>query len=401
MSLSLRPTLSALLRNRTGATLVALQIAIALAVLVNALYIVHQHVEKMSRPTRIDESNLFGLYSFEYTAHFDYNATLQEDLAWMRSLPGVVDATPANAMPLGISGSASGFTTLPEDKGNRAEVNFFQMDEHGLNTLGVRLLAGRNFRADEILPAESTAQPHQIIITQAVANKLFPHENALGRVIYDGSDAVTIIGIIDDMIGTGYWGYESPVQVGIYPQLPQRHGHGYLVRSVPKRRDALMRQVEQHLSTSNQDRVIMRVHAVEQDKRDLYATDRAMGDFLVAVTMLMVAVTALGIFSLATFNVATRTRQIGTRRAVGARRRDIVSYFLVENGVITAAGVVVGCLLALGIGSWLSYTYAMPRLDLYYLVGGVLLIWIVGQLAAWWPARRASAVSPSVATRTV
>ena len=61
----------------------------------------------------------------------------------------------------------------------------------------------------------------------------------------------------------------------------------------------------------------------------------------------------------------------------------------------------VGCALALGAGYWLSIAYALPRLNLYYLVGGVLLLWGIGQLAAWQPARRAAAVSPSVATRTV
>jgi putative ABC transport system permease protein len=115
----------------------------------------------------------------------------------------------------------------------------------------------------------------------------------------------------------------------------------------------------------------------------------------------VIAVTALGVFALATFNVSTRTKQIGTRRAVGARRRDIVRYFLIENGLIMSGGVLTGCALALVAGFWLSVHYALPRLDLYYLVGGVLALWGLGQLAAWQPARRAAAVPPSVATRTV
>jgi putative ABC transport system permease protein len=119
------------------------------------------------------------------------------------------------------------------------------------------------------------------------------------------------------------------------------------------------------------------------------------------VTALVIGVTCLGIFALATFNVSTRTKQIGTRRAVGARRRDIVRYFLVENALVTGGGVVVGCALALAVGYWLSVQYALPRLNLYYLVGGVLALWGIGQLAAWQPARRAAAVPPSVATRTV
>jgi putative ABC transport system permease protein len=140
---------------------------------------------------------------------------------------------------------------------------------------------------------------------------------------------------------------------------------------------------------------------VEYYKKLLYRDDRNMGIFLITVTALLLAVASLGIFGLATFNVSARTKQIGTRRAVGARRADIVRYFMVENGLITTAGIVVGCALALAIGYWLSLQYQLPRLDLYYLVGGVLALWLIGQAAAWQPARRAAAVSPSVATRTV
>jgi putative ABC transport system permease protein len=162
-----------------------------------------------------------------------------------------------------------------------------------------------------------------------------------------------------------------------------------------------MRTVEEHMSRSNPDRVIDWVRPLNYFRNLSYLGDRAMEIYLVTVTALMIAVTCLGIFALATFNVSTRTKQIGTRRAVGARRRDIVRYFLVENGLITSAGVVAGCALALGAGYWLSLEYALPRLNLYYLVGGVLLLWAIGQLAAWQPARRAAAVPPSVATRTV
>jgi putative ABC transport system permease protein len=69
--------------------------------------------------------------------------------------------------------------------------------------------------------------------------------------------------------------------------------------------------------------------------------------------------------------------------------------------MITTTGIAVGSALALGVGYWLSKQYQLPRLDLYYLVAGIPILWIIGQLAVWQPARRASAVSPSVATRTV
>jgi putative ABC transport system permease protein len=406
MSLDIRPVVSALLRNRTGAVLVAFQIAIALAVLVNAVFIVHQRIEKMSRPTRIDDLNLFGVRTAEFTNRFNYDASVHEDLAYLRSLPDVVSASVSNSVPLGLSGSSQTVWTRPDSKGARAQINYFSMDEQGLNTLGVRLISGRSFRAEEILPPVTPTNTAdfvpQLIVTQAVAEALFPHQNALGKTVYDSlGKPATITGIIDNMIGTGWWGYEAVDHVAITPQLPRMYGFDYLVRTKPGRRDAIMRTVEEHLSTSNPDRVVQFVRSVEYFKKLLYRDDRNMGVFLITVTALLLAVASLGIFGLATFNVSARTKQIGTRRAVGARRGDIVRYFMVENGLITTAGIVVGCALALAIGYWLSLQYQLPRLDLYYLVGGVLALWLIGQAAAWQPARRAAGVSPSVATRTV
>jgi putative ABC transport system permease protein len=173
------------------------------------------------------------------------------------------------------------------------------------------------------------------------------------------------------------------------------------VRTRPGQLGAVARLIEAHLAKSNPDRVIDFVRPLTYFKNFSYLGDSSMEIFLLTVTALVVGVTGLGVFALATFNVSTRTKQIGTRRAVGARRGDIVRYFMVENGLITGAGILTGCALALAAGYWLSAQYALPRLDLYYLVGGVLALWGIGQLAAWQPARRASAVPPSVATRTV
>ena len=122
---------------------------------------------------------------------------------------------------------------------------------------------------------------------------------------------------------------------------------------------------------------------------------------VVTVIALLLGIAALGVFGLAAFNVSTRTKQIGTRRAVGARRFDIVRYFLVENWMVTTVGVFAGCALALLLGYWLSTAFELPRLKLYYLLAGVVGLWAVGLAAALVPARRASLVSPAVATRTV
>lgn len=407
MNLHLRPILSALLRNRTGAILVSLQIAIALAVLVNAVYIVKQRVDKIGRPTGMEVENIFAISSEGFTGDFDLETTIREDVAWLRGLDGVVAVTPINAVPLSGSGSSTGLSVEPGDTINSKPANYFEIDHQGLEALGLRLVAGRSFREDEILPPRTmetaTEFTPQIIVTQALARELFPDGDALGRTVYNpnGGPAI-IVGIVEHMHGS-WVSWDKVDHVFFLPRLAFPFGPRsfYMVRTKPERLQDTMRRAEEYLSTSNPNRVIDWVRPLEMFRKRSYLGDRNMGIFLVAVTTLLLAITALGIFGLATFNVSTRTKQVGTRRAVGARRADIVRYFMVENWLITTTGVIVGCALALGVGYWLSVEYELPRLDVYYLVGGVLALWALGQLAAWQPARRAARIPPAVATRTV
>jgi putative ABC transport system permease protein len=404
MSIPFRPIISALLRNRTGALLVAVQISIALAVLVNAVYIVKQRVDKMNRPTGLDDQNIFVVSSTGFAHDFDYDATLREDLDYLRSMPEVVSAIAVNGVPLSGGGSATNLNKVPHEPARGQNGNYFTVDEHGLDTFGLRLVAGRNFRPDEILAPPSTVQGYaspQIILTKPLAEALFPpNGEALGKTVYDVDDKPsTVIGIVENMMGSWVWN-DHPDYAYLVPRLPIGPAVRYMVRAQPGQRDAAMRMAEEHMSASNARRAINWVRPLALFKKNSYLADRNMGVFLVTVTTLLLAITSLGIFGLATFNVSTRTKQIGTRRAVGARRRDIVRYFLVENWMITTGGVVIGCILALAIGYWLSREYHLPRVDLYYLVAGVAVLWGLGTLAAWQPARRAARVSPALATRT-
>jgi len=406
MSLDIRPTLSALLRNRTGAVLVAAQVAIALAVLTNAAYIIVQRIEKIHRPTGIDEHNLFVIESAGFTARFHQKASIEEDLAYLRGLSGVIAATASNSIPLSDMGDNESLVTRPDAR-RSGYINAVEIDEQGLETLGVRLISGRNFRHEEIQPPRTRSDASGfvpvIIVSRELGEYLFPHQNPLGKQVFDAfNHSATIIGVVDPVMGT-FPGSQHPGRVFFEPRMPDEFFIvvNYLVRTQPGQRDALLRLAESHLATSNLDRVINFVRPLTYFRNRSYLGDSSMEIYLLTVTALVIAVTSLGIFALATFNVSTRTKQIGTRRAVGARRRDIVRYFLIENGMITSAGVLAGCALALVGGYWLSVNYALPRLNLYYLVGGVLALWGIGQLAAWQPARRAAAVSPSVATRTV
>ncbi len=405
MNLNIRPILSALLRNRTGAVLVSLQIALALAVLVNATYIAKQRLESVNRPTGVDEANLFAIDAAGFTQRYDYASSVRDDLAYLRSLDGVVAATVTGSIPLSGSGNGAPFFRTPDHKpSNQVPAYLYEMDEQGLQTLGAHVIAGRSFTQAEIMPPMTPENSQRaipgVVLTQSLADELIPGGHAVGKTIYDPfGRPTTVIGVASDMAGP--WNFPgSPKGIAWVPQQPLIYGFHYLVRAKPGQRDTLMRIAPEHLAESNHDRAIRSVHSVESYKKSLFLTEKVTAIFLVMVTALVLAVATLGIFGLAIFNVSTRTKQIGTRRAVGARKLDIIQYFLVENGLITSVGIVVGCAMALGVGYWLSLHYHLPRLDLYYLTGGILGLWALGQLAAWHPARRAATVSPSVATRT-
>jgi putative ABC transport system permease protein len=404
--MEIRPILSALLRNRAGAILVAVQIAITLAIVVNAVYVTQQRVQHIGRPTGIDDQNIFSFWVNGYEKDYDFLGMVREDLAMLRQMPGIIDVTPINQVPLSGSGSSTQFYSQPDKKGEKSPTAYYFTDEHGVNALGVKLSAGSTFDATAVEYKEEDDQepgwPAEAVISQGLAKALFKDESALGKTLYDDqSDPIRIVGVIEHMHGA-WVGWDKLDRTILLPRVGGGLSTQYLIRTRPGEMDRLMSDVEAALRKRDPNRVIaLPMKKMSDQKRESYAGDSLMAVTLTTVTALVLVFSSLGIFGLATFNVNNRTRQIGTRRAIGARKLDIIRYFMTENWLVTTLGVVVGCGLALAAGFWLSNEYQMPRLDLYYLLGGVLGLWAVGQLAAWQPSRKAAKVSPAMATRNV
>lgn len=401
--MEVRPILSALLRNRAGAILVALQIAITLAIVVNAVYVAQQRLTKIGRPTGLDDQNIFSFWITTYEKDYDFLGMIREDMTLLRRMPGIVEAAPINQVPLSGSGSSTTFYSQPEKKGENSPANYYPTDEHGAKALGVTLSAGASFDANavEYKTKDEQGWPPVAMISQGLATALFKDQPALGRTFYDDQNhPIKVVGVISHMHGS-WVGWDKVDRVMLAPRVGPGPSLQYVIRVQPGEIDRLMTAVDVALRKRDPNRVVGEMHKMSDQKRSSYAGDSLMAVTLSTVTGLVLIFSALGIFGLATFNVNNRTRQIGTRRAIGARRRDIVRYFMIENWFVTTLGVVVGCGLALSAGFWLSNQYQMPRLDLYYLLGGVLGLWAVGQFAAWQPSLRAAKVSPAMATRNV
>ncbi len=399
-----RPMLSSLMRNKTGPLLVALQVAVTLAIVINSLFIVIQRIEKMNRETGMDVNNVVVAYVRGFGEDFDTVSSIRNDLDLIKAIPGVITATISNHVPLSGSGSGTGLRTVADEAIEPTSTARYRWDENGLDSLGIKLDRGRNFYPEEIndyLPTTNLPAPASILVTQELADALFPDEEALGKTVYWGSmEPSTIVGIIGHMHGS-WVNWDKLGHVVVQPGRPAYTTNKYIIRTEPGMRDELMPIIEQKLGEANQRRVIKSVETLEEMAASSYRRDRGMAIILVLVITLLVGLTALVLVGLSSFNVTQRTKQIGTRRALGASRLDIIRQFILENWVITTAGAIIGCALTVAIAYWLEVSFETPRLDWRFLPTGIVALWLLSTLAVFVPARRAAGIPPAVATRTV
>ena len=403
--MEIRPILSALMRSKVSMILIGLQVALTLAIVCNALFIIHERLQRMDRPSGMNEADTFIISSTGFGQGFDVKSSQQADLALLRSLPGVADATSAITVPMSQSGWSTGVSLKPNQTTDTASTALYLVDAHGLSAYGVQLVEGRDFKPEEVQfkTFNERVVPTSVIVTRALAQRLFPDGDALGKQVYYDNEGPTstIIGIVE-RLQTPWLDSDFIDNSTLAPVLfPYGNATRYVVRAEPGRRDEVIKVVEQKLQEANPSRILSKVRTLEQVRAEGYANDRAMAIILGAVIFALLAITALGIVGMASFWVAQRTRQIGTRRALGATRFDILRYFQLENFIITSIGLVVGGVLAYALSLWLMSAFQAPRLPWHYVPVGFLCLWTLGQLAVLGPALRASRVPPAVATRSV
>ncbi len=409
--MQVKPILAALHRHKAGTVLIALQIALTLAIVCNALFIIHQRLAHLSEPTGIDEADTFVIRSqwAEQMSTQQIAAQIHADLNALRQLPAVRDAAPTNGCPLCGQGEDDFVMLSPEQTVPTTDSDVYSGDEHLLDTLNLKLVAGRAFRADEVGVSGSHdfTVPPVVIVTKTLADRLFPDGSALGKSIYVmNSSPSTIIGIVERLQRQSVltWEQAYAYQSMLWPQIGAGPGGAtYLVRAKPGQLAAAMREAPKALYGQNRMRIIDASDGVldyAQIRQRAYAIDRGMAILMGIVSVVLLAITGAGIVGLTSFWVGQRRRQIGIRRALGATRGDILGYFLTENLLIGIGGVLLGALLAIGLNLWMVVRFGMPHLSLLYVAAGVVVLLLLGQGAVLAPALRASRVSPVEATRS-
>ena len=410
--MEIRPILSALLRSKTGAILVAVQVALSLAILANALHIVNVRQEVAARPSGVAaEGDVFHLLArnLRPLGHNEELALQKRLAAAARAVPGVVSVAQVSQVPLSRNGSNSGFAASRKQENSSAIAAVYITPDSLIKTWGLKLVEGRDFTPAEIVEIDQNVTeefPPQVIVTRAMAEKIHPGGgSALGMPLFlgtgEGAQQLQVVGVVERLQSQGAEVGDKGEYSVLFPVRLTGDGDTLLtIRAEAGQRDRVMKEAEQAIRAATPDKLIVRLRTLDEDRDTRYRADRAMSWMLITVSALLLLVTASGIVGIASLWVTQRRKQIGVRRALGARRIDILRYFLTENFMITSVGVAAGVLLALGLNQLLVSQLEMARLPPGYLLAGALVFWLLGVGAVYGPAWRAASISPATATRS-
>jgi putative ABC transport system permease protein len=400
--LEIKPIFNALRRSKAGALMLLIQIAITMAIVSNAAFIIKEKVEYLGQDTGYPEDEIFSFAVMTYGKDIDLAQKFRENDTLLRNIPGVINASLFSDIPLSGSGSASSFRLDPDPTDSKSvRAAYTNTDEHGIDVFGVKIIAGRNFTADEVIrTVDRSISPNIAIVSKNFLDEIFPDGDGLGNTIYFGRNPLKIVGVVEKMMGP-WLGDSAAENMVILPAVRAASFQKIAIRTEASERAAVMRQIEDLMLADYDKRVIVQVQALDQAKADYNAGDVLMMRMLIVLIIVLVLVTALGIFGITVFNINKRTKQIGTRRALGARKSAIVRYFLVENALICTAGIGFGIIGALALGQALFEYYSLPALDYLYIVATAVFVFSFSLLSVVLPANRAANISPSVATRSI
>ena len=406
--MEIRPILSTLSRHKAAAALIVLEVALSCAIICNAVFLISTRVDRMQRPTGMADSEIVRINVAGIGDDENADALVKQDVASLRAIPGVISASSLNHVPFDNSSWNSSISLKPEQEMPNMNTGVY-LGANLIDTLGLKLVEGRDFTADEYVNWGELSETNgkltipAVILTRTVAEKLFPGESAVGKNVYAwNSDNIPhrVVGVVDLLIRPNDNGGPAEAQYSMILPIKDLSMGRFALRTMPERRDEVLKAAVATLEKNSARRIILRQDSFADVIAKYYQQDRAMAWLLVSVIVALLVVTALGIVGLASFWVQQRTKQIGVRRALGATRGQILRYFQTENFLLATIGIVLGMLLAYAINQLLMGKYELPRLPLIYLPVGAVLLWLLGQIAVYGPARKAASVPPAVATRS-
>jgi putative ABC transport system permease protein len=394
------PIIRALKRNKIRFLLIVVQIAITLAVVTNAITMIRTVSEKMNKSSGFDDENIVWVSTKPFAPGFKdlpYRiSVVNADLRAIQGIPGVVAVSNTNFLPW-AGGGSSGEVAAGGGDGSKFRTQMYYNTPGILEALGVHLVSGRPLRDTDLDDDPSSKAPSTAVISRDLEKLLFKGRSAVGKqLIETGNTVVNVVGTFDPFYNPHGWPiHEYAV---MYAGHVSRRGAMYLVRVKPGTMKQVVPLIEQRMLQANNGRNI-EMKTISEIKDRYFAEGRIVRGGMSMVIALIVLVTGLGIVGVTAFTVTERRKQIGTRRALGATKGAVLRYFLLENWIVTNAGLILGVAAAYGLNIVLVTKTSGAKLDWRFVVVAVVLLWLQGMIATLIPAMRATRFSPVIATR--
>ena len=330
-------------------------------------------------------------------------------VARMRELPGVKEVGMISCAPVSNCHWGTFYTAenAPPRGPNDADpiiLNRAASPEY-FSAMGIRLKEGRFFNSSD--GAGGIDQDSTIIVNETFAKQMWPGQSSvIGKRVHLGSTPrpgrsiqwLSVVGVAKDV---KHYGLEQPVRPGVYlPEPLQPRAMNTVVlkmagdpAAIASAARAAMRDVDPEIPAYDMRTMDERLAR----SRSL----RAAYSWMLAVFAVMALVLALGgSYGVTSYLVSQRTRELGIRVALGAKRSDISRTVLKGSLAVVSIGVVIGIAAAIGAGRWLaSLLFGVPPYDALILTIAAIALAATGFLANWLPARRASRVDPMVSLR--
>lgn len=417
------PILRAMKHSKVRFGVIVAEIALTLAIGLNCGVMIVKARADMAQPSGFDDAQLLRVVSRPFDPAFaekEYvKQVARDDQRVIESVAGVEAATNTRFLPWQGGGSSQTLRVLGAKSGD-LRTQIYPADENTLKVLGSRLIAGKWFSREEVeqdieridrlvsanRPTNESGRVleplnQDIVISRRLAQDAFGVDVPLGKLFEDETgDTYRVVGVIDAFFNPYAWPEINERVVFYMGRSSNPEISLWLIRAAPGRTNELAATLTKTLEASNKGRNV-KVTTILEEKAQYHGLQIITVWLMSILIMLLVFVTALGIAGLTSFSVAERTRQIGTRRALGARRRDILAYFLTETSLVTVLGITIGIALAYGLNMLLMNLTGGSKIGLGELVFAVVGIWLIGLTATYFPARRGAAVPPVIATRSV
>ena len=390
--------------RRFGSNLVALELAIAVVLLVGAGLLGKSffrllHVDLGFVPEHLASLQLV-LPKKQYDNDDKQRAAAKEIMRRLGALPGVKSVGLTSMLVLSGNGNTDWirFVGRPYD-GQHNEVNQREVSGGYLSTLGVRLVRGRFFTEEE-----DNTKPNVVLINQALARKYYPGEDPIGKRFGDTQltpkSITEIIGIVDDVRESGLDQETWPAIYDPFNQATDTY-MTLVVRTVGDESALLptlvttIRGIDRGIGVS--DETTMAAKISESPAAYLH---RSAAWLVGGFAALALVLSVVGLYGVIAYSVSQRTREIGVRMALGAARSSVSGLILKEAARLIALGLAVGLVCSVGaaiLGKKLLF--GTQAWDVGTLVAVALVLGVSAMMASWLPAHRAASVNPVDALR--